>query len=81
MDVTVSIPPALSACCEGRKSIVLGVPPNTAPAEVLATVLALYPSLMQHVVRDTRQSHVYFTAAATARVITLFAHSIKRRES
>ncbi len=76
MDVTVSIPRALQSACEGRASIVLGVPVNTSVVEVLSTVLALYPGLMRQVASDKTSARLHFSVAAVGNVVILFAQGI-----
>lgn len=45
LDVTVVVPPALQAAFDGRREVVLGVPAGATPAEVVETLLLLYPRL------------------------------------
>lgn len=52
MNVTVMVPSALKVAVDGRQKLQLGVPPGTGVAEVLQTLLKLYPKLGQYVTND-----------------------------
>lgn len=75
MNVTVHIPRPLQPACEGRTKIELGVPPSSDIADVLHTLLALYPGLKAFVANERRPQKQHFAVAQHGRRLFLFAAS------
>jgi len=75
MNVTVIIPRLLQAACEGRSKIELGVPPTSDVADVLQTLLSLYPGLKAFVANERRPMKQHFAVAQSGRKLFLFAAS------
>lgn len=75
MNVTVIIPRLLQPACEGRSKIELGVPPTSDVADVLQTLMALYPGLKQFVANEKRPNKQHFGVAQAGRKLFLFAAS------
>lgn len=72
MNVTVIIPKPLQAACEGRQKIELGVPPTSDVADVIQTLMALYPGLKAFVANEKRPMRQHFGVAQAGRKIFLF---------
>ncbi|MBL8935818.1 MAG: hypothetical protein JNM69_14780 [Archangium sp.] len=75
MNVTVIIPRPLQSACEGRAKIELGVPPTSDVADVLHTLMALYPGLKAYVSNEKRPMKQHFAVAQQGRKLFLFAAS------
>jgi hypothetical protein len=75
MNVTVIIPRPLQPACEGRAKIELGVPPTSDVADVLHTLMALYPGLKAWVANEKRPMKQFFGVAQSGRKLFLFASS------
>jgi hypothetical protein len=75
MNVTVIIPRSLQPACEGRAKIELGVPPTSDVADVLHTLMALYPGLKAFVANEKRPMKQHFGVAQSGRKLFLFAAS------
>lgn len=75
MNVTVIIPRLLQAACEGRAKIELGVPPTSDVADVLQTLMSLYPGLRAFVANERRPMKQHFAVAQAGRKLFLFAAS------
>ena len=72
MNVTVMIPRALQAACEGRARIELGVPPSSSVGDVVQTLMALYPGLRAFVANEKRPLRQHFGVAQQGRMLFLF---------
>lgn len=75
MNVTVIIPRLLQAACEGRAKIELGVPPTSDVADVLQTLMSLYPGLRAFVSNERRPMKQHFAVALAGKKLFLFAAS------
>jgi hypothetical protein len=75
MNVTVIIPRPFQSACEGRARIELGVPPSSDIADVLQTLMALYPGLKAYVANEKRPMKQHFGVAQSGRKLFLFANS------
>jgi len=75
MNVTVIIPKPLQSACEGRSKIELKMPPTSDVADVLQTLMALYPGLKQFVANERRPNKQHFAVAQVGRKLFLFAAS------
>ncbi|MDP1917372.1 MAG: hypothetical protein Q8L14_14120 [Myxococcales bacterium] len=75
MNVTVIIPRLLQAACEGRAKIELGVPPTSDVADVLQTLMSLYPGLRAFVSNERRPMKQHFAVAQVGKKLFLFAAS------
>jgi hypothetical protein len=75
MNVTVIIPRLLQVACEGRAKIELGVPPTSDVADVLQTLMSLYPGLRAFVANERRPMKQHFAVAQFGRKLFLFAAS------
>ncbi|MBE2251167.1 MAG: hypothetical protein IAE78_16625 [Myxococcus sp.] len=75
MNVTVIIPRSLQSACEGRAKIELGVPPTSDIADVLHTLMALYPGLKAFVANERRPQKQHFAVAQAGRKLFLFTAS------
>jgi hypothetical protein len=78
MNVTVVVAKPLQAACEGRARIELGVPSTADVADVLQTLLSLYPGLKAFVPSEKRPNRPSFAVASSGRVIYLFSASAQR---
>ncbi|MFT3841780.1 MAG: hypothetical protein QM723_32620 [Myxococcaceae bacterium] len=67
MNVTVIIPRALQAACEGRSRIELGVPPTSDVGDVVQTLISLYPGLKAYVASEKRPLKQHFGIAPAGR--------------
>ncbi len=72
MNITVIIPRTLQAACEGRSKIELGVPPSSDVADILTTLMALYPGLKAFVANEKRPLKQHFGVARAGAKIYLF---------
>jgi hypothetical protein len=72
MNVTIIIPKPLQAACEGRARIELGVPSHSDVADVLQTLLALYPGLKAFVANERRPLKQHFGVAQAGPTLFLF---------
>jgi len=75
LNVTVIIAKPLQTACEGRSKIELGVPPTSDVADVLQTLMALYPGLKAFVANERRPMKQHFGVAQSGRKLFLFASS------
>jgi hypothetical protein len=72
MNVTIIIPKLLQAACEGRSRIELGVPPSSDVADVLQTLMALYPGLKAFVANERWPLKQHFGVAQAGQLLFLF---------
>ncbi len=72
MNITVIIPKTLQAACEGRSQIDLGVPPATDVAEIITTLMSLYPGLKAFVANEKRPLKQHFGVARAGSKVFLF---------
>ncbi len=72
MNITVIIPRTLQAACEGRAKIELGVPPTSDVADILTTLMALYPGLKAFVANERRPLRQHFGVARAGAKVFLF---------
>ncbi len=72
MNITVLIPRSLLTACEGRAKIELGVPPSADVAEILVTLLSLYPGLRAFMANEQRPLRQHFSVARLGQKIFLF---------
>lgn len=75
MNVTVMVPRPLQAACEGRASIELGVPSSADLADILHTLLSLYPGLEDFVADEARPMRRHFGVAQSGCRVFLFTAS------
>ena len=75
MNVTVMIPRPLQPACEGRARIELGVPPSSTVADVVQTLMALYPGLRAFVANEKRPLKQHFGVAQAGKLVFLFTSS------
>jgi len=75
MNVTVIIPRSLQPACEGRSSIELGVPPQSDVADIIQTLMALYPGLRAFVASEKRPLRQHFGVASAPGKVFLFTSS------
>jgi hypothetical protein len=61
LNVTVLVAEALRAAVDGRVRLDLGVPPHSGVADVLETLLKLYPKLARHLASDRLGAAVTLT--------------------
>lgn len=76
MNITVMIPRPLQAACEGRSRIELGVPPTSTVADVVQTLMALYPGLRAFVANEKRPLKQHFGVAQSGRTVFLFTNTV-----
>jgi hypothetical protein len=76
MNITVIIPKPLQAACEGRARIELGVPPSSDVADVLQTLMALYPGLKAFVANEKRPLKQHFGVAQAGPMLYLFTSTV-----
>ncbi len=76
MNVTVIIPRTLQGACEGRARIELGVPPTSDLADILQTLMSLYPGLKAFVANEKRPMKQHFGVAQAGRKVFLFTSSV-----
>jgi hypothetical protein len=72
MDITVIIPRTLQAACEGKANIKLAVPPTTDVADIITTLMQLYPGLKAFVANEKRPLKQHFGVARAGAKIYLF---------
>ena len=72
MNITVIIPRTLQAACEGRARIELGVPPTSDVADIITTLMALYPGLKAFVANEKRPLKQHFGVARAGMKVFLF---------
>ena len=72
MNITVIIPRTLQAACEGRAKIELGVPPTSDVADIITTLMALYPGLKAFVANEKRPLKQHFGVARSGMKVFLF---------
>ena len=72
MNITVIIPRTLQAACEGRAKIELGVPPSSDVADIITTLMSLYPGLKAFVANEKRPLKQYFGVARAGSKVFLF---------
>ena len=72
VNITIIIPRALQAACEGRAKIELGVPPAADVAEIITTLMSLYPGLKAFVANEKRPLKQHFGVARAGQKIFLF---------
>jgi hypothetical protein len=72
MNITVIIPKTLQAACEGRAKIELGVPPTSDVADIITTLMALYPGLKAFVANEKRPLRQHFGVARSGAKVFLF---------
>lgn len=72
VNITVIIPRPLQAACEGRAKIELGVPPAADLAEIITTLMSLYPGLKAFVANEKRPMKQHFGVARAGQKIFLF---------
>lgn len=72
MNITVIIPRTLQAACEGRARIELGVPPTSDVADIITTLMALYPGLKAFVANEKRPLKQHFGVARSGMKVFLF---------
>lgn len=72
MNITVIIPRTLQAACEGRSKVELGVPPTSDTADIITTLMTLYPGLRAFVANERRPMKQHFGVARAGAKIFLF---------
>lgn len=72
MDITVIIPRTLQAACEGRANVKLAVPPSSDVADIITTLMSLYPGLKAFVANEKRPLKQHFGVARSGMKIFLF---------
>lgn len=77
MNITIIIPRALQAACEGRAKIELGVPPTSDLGEILSTLMTLYPGLKAFVANEKRPMKQHFGVARAGQKIFLFTNTVQ----
>ena len=75
MNITVIIPKSLQGACEGRAKIELGVPPTSDLADIIQTLMSLYPGLRAFVANEKRPMRQYFGVAQAGKKVFLFTSS------
>jgi hypothetical protein len=75
MNVTIIIPRTLQAACEGRAKIELGVPPSSDLADIITTLMSLYPGLKAFVANEKRPLKQHFGVARAGAKIFLFTNT------
>ena len=72
MNITVIIPRTLQAACEGRAKIDLGVPATSDLADIITTLMNLYPGLKAFVANEKRPLKQHFGVARAGAKVFLF---------
>lgn len=72
MNITVIIPRTLQAACEGRAKIELGVPAASELADIITTLMQLYPGLKAFVANEKRPLKQHFGVARAGAKVFLF---------
>lgn len=75
MNITIIIPRALQAACEGRAKIELGVPPASDLGEIITTLMTLYPGLKAFVANEKRPLKQHFGVARAGQKVFLFTNT------
>lgn len=75
MNITVIIPRSLQPACEGRSTIELGVPPSSDVADIIQTLMALYPGLRAFVASEKRPLRQHFAVTTVPGKLFLFTSS------
>lgn len=75
MNVTVVIAKPLQGACEGRAKIELGVPPASDVADILQTLMSLYPGLRAFVPSDKKPGKPSFGVGWNGKTLYLFSAS------
>jgi hypothetical protein len=75
MNITVIIPRPLQPACEGRAKIELGVPPTSDLADIITTLMSLYPGLKAFVANEKRPLKQHFGVARAGQKIFLFTNT------
>ena len=75
MNVTIISPRTLQAACEGRAKIELGVPPSSDLADIITTLMSLYPGLKAFVANEKRPLKQHFGVARAGAKIFLFTNT------
>lgn len=78
MNVTIIIPRTLQAACEGRAKVELGVPPSSDVADIIHTLMALYPGLRAFVANEKRPMKQHFGVAQAGKKLFLFTNTAHR---
>jgi hypothetical protein len=76
VNVTVIIPRTLQGACEGRARIELGVPPSSDLADIIQTLMSLYPGLRAFVANEKRPMKQHFGVAQAGRKVFLFTSTV-----
>ncbi|PZR11501.1 MAG: hypothetical protein DI536_17915 [Archangium gephyra] len=76
MNITVIIPRALQAACEGRAKIELGVPSGSDLGEIITTLMTLYPGLKAFVASEKRPLRQHFGVARAGQKVFLFTSTV-----
>ncbi len=76
MNITVIIPKTLQAACEGRAKIELGVPQTSDVADIITTLMALYPGLKAFVANEKRPLKQHFGVARAGAKVFLFTSTV-----
>jgi hypothetical protein len=66
------VPRALQAACEGRSHIELGMPSSSDLADILHTLMSLYPGLRAFVASERRPLQPHFGVAQAGLKVFLF---------
>ncbi len=72
MNITVIIPRTLQAACAGKAKIDLGVPATSDLADIITTLMDLYPGLRAFVANEKRPLKQHFGVARAGSKIFLF---------
>ena len=75
MDITVIIPRTLQAACEGRAKIQLAVPASSDVADIITTLMTLYPGLKAFVANEKRPLKQHFGVARSGMKVFLFTRT------
>ncbi|MFT3709680.1 MAG: hypothetical protein QM817_18795 [Archangium sp.] len=75
MNITIIIPRPLQPACEGKAKIELGVPPTSDLADILTTLMSLYPGLKAFVANEKRPLKQHFGVAQAGQKIFLFTNT------
>jgi hypothetical protein len=75
VNITVIIPKTLQAACEGRAKIELGVPPSSDVADIITTLMTLYPGLKAFVANEKRPLRQHFGVARAGTKVFLFTNT------
>jgi hypothetical protein len=78
MNITVIIPKPLQTACEGRSKIELGLPASADVAEILHTLLSLYPGLRSFLANEKSASKQHFGVAQVGHTVFIFSQGAAR---